>query len=345
MKHRRLIVALALVVMLLLTATVVYAAGPTRFDWLLAKRLTVQNAANLQSTLAVTSDTTVGGDLDVTGDTAIGGDLTVTGTANLGTLECTTSNLGNSLTVTDTLTVSGATALDGGLTMDTNKFTVADTSGNVATAGTLAQTLVNAAGGSANPYDYTGTLGAMNGSDDFTLFDVNITNANHTGASNTVQALDIAAITGDADATETAIKVGAGWDNGINNASPTTLGSTLGVTGLSTFTGGATVAAFGAFAPAATVAVGAGATITPLGSNQPITSTASITTSTSEAIADGTVAGQLLILRNANASDTITVDGTGGNVECKSDVVLGAQDTMMLLWNGADWVCLSTRDN
>ncbi len=35
------------------------------------------------------------------------------------------------------MTVSGATALDGGLTMDTNKFTVANTSGNTAIAGTL----------------------------------------------------------------------------------------------------------------------------------------------------------------------------------------------------------------
>lgn len=34
-------------------------------------------------------------------------------------------------------TVTGATTLNGGLTMDTNKFTVADTSGNVLTAGTL----------------------------------------------------------------------------------------------------------------------------------------------------------------------------------------------------------------
>ena len=35
------------------------------------------------------------------------------------------------------LTVTGATALNGGLTMDTDKFTVADTSGNTAIAGTL----------------------------------------------------------------------------------------------------------------------------------------------------------------------------------------------------------------
>ena len=102
-------------------------------------------------------------------------------------------------------------------------FSVAKTTGNFLTVGTFGMSLVNAASGSANPFDFTGTLGIMNGSDDFTLFDVNITNANHTSTSNTVQVLDIAAITGDADATETAIKIGAGWDSGITCTSPAIL--------------------------------------------------------------------------------------------------------------------------
>lgn len=95
----------------------------------------------------------------------------------------------------------------------------------------------------------------------------------------------------------------------------------------------------------ATVAVGSGATITPLGSFQPITSTAGVTTSTSTAIADGSAAGDILILRNANASDAITVDGAGGNVECGGNVALGANDVLTLLWNGSDWSCLALRDN
>lgn len=43
-------------------------------------------------------------------------------------------------TVLASLTVSGATALDGGLTMDTNKFTVANTTGNTVVGGTLGVT-------------------------------------------------------------------------------------------------------------------------------------------------------------------------------------------------------------
>ena len=51
-----------------------------------------------------------------------------------------TVDVTSTLTADAGLTVAGATALNGGLTMDTNKFTVADTSGNVATAGTLTAT-------------------------------------------------------------------------------------------------------------------------------------------------------------------------------------------------------------
>jgi len=93
------------------------------------------------------------------------------------------------------------------------------------------------------------------------------------------------------------------------------------------------------------VVVSAGSTITATGTLQPLTSTGVVAGSTSNAIANGTTAGDLLILRNANASDAITIDGTGANVECKTDKALGAQDTLTLMWNGSDWVCLSLSDN
>jgi hypothetical protein len=93
--------------------------------------------------------------------------------------------------------------------------------------GDLQLTGVNAASGSANPFDYTGTLGIMNGSDDFTAVDINITNADHTGGSNTVQAIKVAAITGDSSATESAISVGSGWDFGLNISSPIYCSSTI----------------------------------------------------------------------------------------------------------------------
>ena len=134
-----------------------------------------------QHDVTVGGDAAVGGALAVTGATTVGGSMTVTGAITGGTLACTTASWPTNVVITGTTDIDGATTITGTLT----------------SLGAIAQTQVNAASGSANPYDYTGSLGIMNGSDDFTLFDVNITNADHTG-SNTIQALDVANITGDA---------------------------------------------------------------------------------------------------------------------------------------------------
>ena len=80
----------------------------------------------------------------------------------------------------------------------------------------LRSTWVNPAGGSANPFDFTGTLGIMDNSDTFLLFDINLTNANHTGSANTVTIFDVAGITGDSAAQENVFKFGTGWDLDLN---------------------------------------------------------------------------------------------------------------------------------
>lgn len=86
--------------------------------------------------------------------------------------------------------------------------------------------------------------------------------------------------------------------------------------------------------------------ITPTGTYLPLTSAAAVTCSTTLCVVSGTVAGELLILENQNASDAIIIDGTGANVECgSSDITLGATDNLTLLWNGTDWLCISNRDN
>ena len=85
-------------------------------------------------TLDVDINAAVAGTFTVTGVTALNGGLTMD--SNKFTVADTSGNVATA----GTMTVTGVTALNGGLTMDTNKFTVADTSGNVATAGTLAVT-------------------------------------------------------------------------------------------------------------------------------------------------------------------------------------------------------------
>lgn len=70
------------------------------------------------------------------------------------------------------------------------------------------------------------------------------------------------------------------------------------------------------------------------------------TSSTTTPILTATaVAGQVVIIRNGNASDALTLDGTGGTVECKADVVMGAGDVTTLIFNGSTWNCQSVRDN
>ena len=96
--------------------------GAVGSEW---RNLYVTGTANIDALVADTADID-GGTIDgavIGGNSAAAGSFTTVGSSGLATL--------NSLTVT------GATALNGGLTMDTNKFTVADTSGNTAIAGTL----------------------------------------------------------------------------------------------------------------------------------------------------------------------------------------------------------------
>ncbi len=147
----------------------------------------------------------------------------------LGTGLCYFNSAGNGLTCSS----GGAILLNSGASLTLgagSNFTYGLGSNltvthNLAVQGAVSLTQTNAAGGSANPFDWTGTLGAMNGSDNFTLFDVNLTNANHTSTGNTVEIVDIANITGDADATEYGIKIGTGWDYGVYSDSPIVSGA------------------------------------------------------------------------------------------------------------------------
>lgn len=110
--------------------------------------LTTSGLATL-SNLSVTNDATVGGDLGVTDDVTVGGDLGVTGATTLTTLGtsglATLANLsvtndatvGGTLGVTGNVTVSGLLNADNGIAVDTNKFTVANGTGNTYIDGTL----------------------------------------------------------------------------------------------------------------------------------------------------------------------------------------------------------------
>lgn len=87
-------------------------------------------------------------------------------------------------------------------------------------------------------------------------------------------------------------------------------------------------------------------TITPTASYVILTSTQEVTSDTTLPIAtSGIPTGTWLLLRNGNASSPINLDGTGGTVECKADIAMGASDVVELIFNGTAWNCIAVRDN
>ena len=123
---------------------------------------------------------------------------------------------------TGVLTATGFSGPLTGNVTGTSSLDLPLTGGTI--TGSVTNTKVNAAGGSADVLTLSGTLGIMDGSDTFRGLYLNYTNADHTGSINTVQAISIPTITGDAHATETGIYIGAGWDYAGYFLSPLLLG-------------------------------------------------------------------------------------------------------------------------
>jgi len=135
-------------------------------------------------------------------------------------------------------------------------------------------------------------------------------------------------------------------DGAVDMATTATVGTGLTVTsgGVTVTAGGLTVTAGGLTLGQQSETVTATFVITPTAPYIVITSDAAYTSDTTTPIVAGTT-GQVITIRNGNASDDLTIDGTGGTVECKGDVALGASDTLTLIYNGSDWNCLAGYDN
>jgi hypothetical protein len=107
------------------------------------------------------------------------------------------------------------------------------------------------------------------------------------------------------------------------------------------------ISSFFALEEATTQDVGAGFSLTPTGSYQPLTNSTggSITSDTTTAIVDGAVTGTILVICNEDAQDIVIDDGAntqlGGNVTLTG----GADDCLTLLWDGNDWTALAFHDN
>ena len=132
---------------------------------------------------------------------------------------------------------------------------------------------------------------------------------------------------------------------GVTNFDSVTLSQNLRVGGTALVTGKTTLAG-GLILTQQSAAVTATFIITPTAPYIVLTSTGAYTSSTTTPIITTTAAaGQVLVVRNGNASDVLIIDGVGGTVECKANVALGASDTLTLIFNGLAWNCLAGYDN
>ena len=91
-----------------------------------------------------------------------------------------------------------------------------------------------------------------------------------------------------------------------------------------------------------------GWTLTATASYQPVTvaGSAHTTSDATTAIANGAVAGALLIVCNEDGTYNVVIKD-GANTKIGGDLTLtaGQDDCLTMIWNGADWVALSDMDN
>lgn len=113
-------------------------AGNTTVTGLLSSTGNFAVNTNKFSVAAASGNTRVAGTLNA-GATTVSS-LTTPGDVAVNTNKFNVTGASGNTTIAGTLNVSGATTLNGGLTMDSGKFAVADISGNTTVGGTLAST-------------------------------------------------------------------------------------------------------------------------------------------------------------------------------------------------------------
>lgn len=266
---------------------------------------------NVYSDAGSTAKFTVDG---ATGNTAVAGTLTQSGAGALnGGITVDTNKfivadgtghttIAGWLSVADVMTVTGATTLNGGLTMDTDKFTVADTSGNTSVGGTLTSAGVAAL-----------NAGITVDTNAFTVADT---------SGNTLVAGTFAAnggITVDTSAFTVA-------DTSGNVATA----GTLGVAGTTTLSGKVVGA------PSGIITLADDFTLVPTRTVQLLQADGAIggVVGTS-----GAVAGQLLYLVNVGAQNIVITDT--GTMKLAGNATLTGDDAVQLIFDGTNWVQVS----
>lgn len=90
--------------------------------------------------------------------------------------------------------------------------------------------------------------------------------------------------------------------------------------------------------------VGAAFSLQPATQFHQLTGTAARTSDTTTAVKDGTFIGQLLVIEGTHDVNTITIKDNA-NTKMAGDAVLGANDTLTLMWNDTDWTEICRSNN
>ena len=157
-------------------------------------------------------------------------DITVTGTATIATAVISSNQTTDTTISAAAITVTGASALNGGITVDSTAFIVADTSGNITTAGTLDVAGAVDFAGTTEFADNTCTITDATGA---IATDSNLTVGGNTILTGTVDISGAATLDGGFTVDTNKFTVADGTGN-------TLVAGTFAVTSTSVFTGGIT---------------------------------------------------------------------------------------------------------
>ena len=244
MKQKYLITGL--IVLFLAGAFALYGCAPPAYDEPVAGAPMRVRDLSVSGDLAVTGDETIGGDLTITGSTTFSGGEAYVAAVSIAATPAATATpqflikdvgAGKPFEVRNSSatpvagidnaynlkigdgspgqTHNGEDAYIEGL-VEIDGILYAD-AGITTAAGSIASTTTNAAAGSKDVFDWTATLGIMDGTPDtVNVFDINPTNASHTGSSNVFRIFDVGNITGNANTAETVLWIGSGYDQDID---------------------------------------------------------------------------------------------------------------------------------
>jgi len=302
-------------------------------------RFSVGGQAQVMGTSHVTSDVEFGVDgtgVDVTFYSGTSGDSALWDASDVA-LEITGTSAQNALhVVTGDAEFDGTLDTDGGITVDGGALDVNDA---VDVDGSSDEAQLSVTGYTTQTSDLVQFDGGM--------VDIGGASASVADGDNDL------AVAGDLEVDGEAELDGAlDADSTADIAGAVTLQSTLDVQGgditmqndetLSNSTDG-TVQVGGLFALTEQTLVeldAAGQEITPSASYIPITADGAYTAT----IADGSVAGTVIVIINEGGSNDITLEEASYNAQTGGDVVLtgGADDAITLLWDGSAWIAISS---